>query len=86
MLQAVETEIQCSEAPVAHAALGAEQLMQEKGKKLRPDQQQDLQNKNTDLKNKYDNLSSNVKAQRKDLEDTINNLRADKDQKVFITV
>ena len=83
-IQAVESEIQCTEAPVAHAALGADQLIQEKGKKLRPDQQQDLQNKNSDLKDKFGNLSSNVKSQKKNLMDAIDALRADKDQKVGI--
>lgn len=84
--QAVEESIQQSQAPVAHAAMGADQLIKDKGKKLRPEQNQNLQTKNVDLKNRYDDLASGVKQKKNDLEQTINRVKADKEQKVSLGI
>ncbi|XP_071483778.1 microtubule-actin cross-linking factor 1, isoforms 6/7-like [Diadema antillarum] len=80
-IQAVEEDIVQSQAPVAHAAMGADQLIKDKGKKLRPEQHQNLQTKHTDLKNRYDDLASNIKQKKQNLEQTINRVKTEKEQK-----
>lgn len=66
--------------------MGADQLIKDKGKKLRPEQNQNLQTKNVDLKNRYDDLASGVKQKKNDLEQTINRVKADKEQKVSLGI
>ena len=83
--QAVEEQVVMSQAPVVEASAGALNLISEKSKKLRPEQQEQLQTKNDDLKNRYDDLSTRVKSRKQDLESNINHMRTEQDEQVGCT-
>lgn len=82
LLQRVEEEIVSSHAPVAESCMGAEQLIRERSKKLRPEQQESLQSKKSDLRTKYDRLSTEVRSKKQELEYTINRLTEEREQQV----
>ena len=78
----MEEQVVMSQAPVVEASAGAVNLISEKSKKLRPEQQEQLQTKNDDLKNRYDKLSSGVKTRKQDLENNINQMRTEQEEQV----
>ncbi len=79
-IMAVEEQVVMSQAPVVEASAGASNLISEKSKKLRPEQQEQLQSKNDDLKVRYDDLSTRVKSRKQDLESNINLMRTEQEQ------
>ncbi|XP_033113685.1 microtubule-actin cross-linking factor 1-like [Anneissia japonica] len=80
-LVAVESEIVCQQTPVQEASVGADHLIQERGRNLRPEQHEVLQNRHTVMKNRFSKLAGDIVERKKAIEDTIQKKQMEEQEK-----